>query len=64
MLTDQEYQEKKARMCKSFTTCKDGCPFFDYCTERGIHACGVLCEIVEFKNNDKAMEIVENWKED
>jgi|GEM_PF-1209285 hypothetical protein len=63
MLTDQEYRARKDAMCKKFSSCKQGCPFFAYCEEQGIHACGTLCEIVEFKDWDKAVEIVENWKE-
>ena len=59
-MTEQEYQDKKNLLCKSMENCAV-CPFGVYAAEHNIHACGSLCEVIEFNDNAKAVEILENW---
>lgn len=61
-MTDEEYKDKKGRLCKSAENCSH-CPFGEYAEKNNIHACGSLCEVIEFNNYAKAVEIVDIWNE-
>lgn len=61
-MTDQEYKEAKTSLCRRFSFCSDECPLYAYMHEQGIHACGALCEVLEFKDFEKAKEIMETYQ--
>ena len=62
-MTDQEYIAVKKEICAMQTACNSVCPFFRYQEERGIHACGCLCEVLEMTDIDKAKELAAGWKQ-
>ena len=60
-MEEEDYRKRKDVMCKTMENCVH-CPFGAYAAEHDIHVCGAFCEAIEFKNFDKAAEIVENWE--
>ena len=59
-MTDQEYKDAKKKMCSNLSFCSDDCVLYRYMHAQGIHACGALCEVLEFKDFEKAKEIMED----
>ena len=57
---DNEISVKPGTLVRYMENCAV-CPFGVYAAEHNIHACGSLCEVIEFNDNAKAVEIVENW---
>ena len=63
VMTDRDYKTVKKEICSLQTACNSKCPFFRYQEERGIHACGCLCEVLEMTDPGKAKELAAGWKQ-
>lgn len=59
--SEQAYEALKARMCKAQPYCSAECPLFALAQEKGLHACGSLCELAFLKDPQECIRRLNDW---